>query len=231
MDEDDHRVRPRPPRQVQVGALRAGGAVAEGASALEQVEDQAGTVHSSRIVTEAAACLRSLAEAGAGTYDHRHGERHGAAADLLSGRPGDRGGGLALPVRAGSEHRQLGPVLHAPRARHASSCAPPSTFRRSRTIAPRSRRRSAPSPSGSGCSWRIAYARDRRRVALMASREDHCLLDLLWRNRRGELDMDVVCVISNHEDVRGEVRGAGRAVRAHPRDQGDEAAGRAAGAG
>src|ERR1700679_762865 len=53
--------------------------------------------------------------------------------------------------------------------------------------------------------WRIAYARDRRRVALMASREDHCLLDLLWRHRRGELDMDVICVISNHDDVRGEV--------------------------
>jgi formyltetrahydrofolate deformylase len=55
-------------------------------------------------------------------------------------------------------------------------------------------------------SWRIAYARDRRRVALMASREDHCLLDLLWRSRRGELDMDVVCVISNHESVGEEVR-------------------------
>lgn len=57
--------------------------------------------------------------------------------------------------------------------------------------------------------WRIAYARDRRRVALMASREDHCLLDLLWRNRRGELDMDVICVISNHADVRGEVDALG----------------------
>ncbi len=57
--------------------------------------------------------------------------------------------------------------------------------------------------------WRIAYARDRRRVALMASREDHCLLDLLWRQRRGELDMDVICVISNHEDVRGEVDALG----------------------
>ena len=53
--------------------------------------------------------------------------------------------------------------------------------------------------------WRISYARDRRRVALMASRSDHCLLDLLWRNRRGELDMDVKCVISNHDDVRPEV--------------------------
>jgi formyltetrahydrofolate deformylase len=57
--------------------------------------------------------------------------------------------------------------------------------------------------------WRIAYARDRRRVALMASREDHCLLDLLWRNRRGELDMDVVCVISNHDLLRDEVEALG----------------------
>jgi formyltetrahydrofolate deformylase len=60
-----------------------------------------------------------------------------------------------------------------------------------------------------GMEWRISYARDRRRVALMASREDHCLLDLLWRNRRGELDMDVTCVISNHEHVRDEVEALG----------------------
>jgi formyltetrahydrofolate deformylase len=46
-------------------------------------------------------------------------------------------------------------------------------------------------------------------VALMASREDHCLLDLLWRTRRGELQMDVTCVISNHEYVRGEVETVG----------------------
>jgi formyltetrahydrofolate deformylase len=60
-----------------------------------------------------------------------------------------------------------------------------------------------------GMHWRIAYASDRRRVALMASREDHCLLDLLWRNRRGELDMDVLCVISNHEQLREEVQALG----------------------
>jgi formyltetrahydrofolate deformylase len=63
--------------------------------------------------------------------------------------------------------------------------------------------------AGFGMSWRIAYASDRRRVALMASREDHCLLDLLWRNRRGELDMDVICVISNHEFLRAEVEALG----------------------
>jgi formyltetrahydrofolate deformylase len=53
--------------------------------------------------------------------------------------------------------------------------------------------------------WRIAYAHDRKRVALMASREDHCLFDLLWRQRRGELDMDVLAVVSNHTAVRPEV--------------------------
>ena len=37
-----------------------------------------------------------------------------------------------------------------------------------------------------------------KRVAIMVSRLDHCLLDLLWRSRRGELDLDVVTVVSNH---------------------------------
>ena len=57
-------------------------------------------------------------------------------------------------------------------------------------------------------SWR-SYARRARRVALMASTADHCLLDLLWRRRRGELDMETVCVISNHEDLRDEVEALG----------------------
>jgi formyltetrahydrofolate deformylase len=60
-----------------------------------------------------------------------------------------------------------------------------------------------------GMDWRIAYARERQRGALMASREDHCLLDLLWRQRRGELALDIACVISNHEDLRGEVESLG----------------------
>ena len=40
-----------------------------------------------------------------------------------------------------------------------------------------------------------------KRVAIMASKDDHCLLDLLWRNQRGELDMSVAMVISNHQDL------------------------------
>ena len=58
-------------------------------------------------------------------------------------------------------------------------------------------------------SWRISYPKQRRRVALMASRADHCLMDLLWRTRRGELDMEIACVISNHELLREEVEALG----------------------
>ena len=46
--------------------------------------------------------------------------------------------------------------------------------------------------------YRFAESSERKRVAIMASREDHCLLDLLWRWRAGELGGEVVCVISNH---------------------------------
>lgn len=52
----------------------------------------------------------------------------------------------------------------------------------------------------------ITEASKPKRVAILASREDHCLLDLLWRNRRGELDMSVVMVVSNHADLAEQVR-------------------------
>ncbi|MGE2692019.1 formyltetrahydrofolate deformylase [Mycolicibacterium pulveris] len=54
--------------------------------------------------------------------------------------------------------------------------------------------------------FRLTEAAKPKRVAIMASKEDHCLLDLLWRNRRGELDMAVVLVISNHPDLADQVR-------------------------
>ena len=38
----------------------------------------------------------------------------------------------------------------------------------------------------------------RRRVLIMVSKLDHCLVDLLYRNSIGELPMDVVAVVSNH---------------------------------
>ncbi|CAN5725170.1 formyltetrahydrofolate deformylase [soil metagenome] len=54
--------------------------------------------------------------------------------------------------------------------------------------------------------FRLTEASKPKRVAIMASKDDHCLLDLLWRNRRGELDMSVVMVISNHPDLADQVR-------------------------
>jgi formyltetrahydrofolate deformylase len=53
--------------------------------------------------------------------------------------------------------------------------------------------------------WRLVDAKRRKRVALFVSRYDHCLLDLLWRWRRDELEMDVVAVVSNHPDLQEEV--------------------------
>ena len=41
----------------------------------------------------------------------------------------------------------------------------------------------------------------RPRVAIFVSRQDHCLLDLLWRTRTGELPMEVPLVIANHPDL------------------------------
>jgi formyltetrahydrofolate deformylase len=57
-----------------------------------------------------------------------------------------------------------------------------------------------------GMDFRLTEAAKRKRVAIMASKEDHCLLDLLWRNRRGELDMAVVMVIANHPHLADDVR-------------------------
>ena len=66
--------------------------------------------------------------------------------------------------------------------------------------------RLAPIADEFGMEWRLTLAGARKRVALFASRSDHCLLELLWRWRRGELAMDVVCVISNHPDLETDVR-------------------------
>jgi formyltetrahydrofolate deformylase len=44
-----------------------------------------------------------------------------------------------------------------------------------------------------------------KRVAVMVSRYDHCLLDLLWRWRRGELGVNIGVVVSNWPDLEAEV--------------------------
>ncbi|HAC68427.1 formyltetrahydrofolate deformylase [Pseudomonas sp. JBR1] len=53
--------------------------------------------------------------------------------------------------------------------------------------------------------WRITDSAQRKRVVLMASRESHCLADLLHRWHSGELDCEIPCVISNHDTLRSMV--------------------------
>lgn len=57
--------------------------------------------------------------------------------------------------------------------------------------------------------WRLEPVTKRKRVAIFVSRYEHCLLDLLWRWRRGELRMDIVAVVSNHPDLESEVAAFG----------------------
>ncbi len=50
--------------------------------------------------------------------------------------------------------------------------------------------------------WSLRDPRVKQRVMLLASKSDHCLADLLYRWRIGELDMDISAVVSNHpQDV------------------------------
>lgn len=56
----------------------------------------------------------------------------------------------------------------------------------------------APIAARFAMDWALRLRGERRRVLIMASKFDHCLVDLLYRQRIGELAMDVVGVISNH---------------------------------
>jgi len=60
-----------------------------------------------------------------------------------------------------------------------------------------------------GGTFRLRDAAAATRVAVFVSRYDHCLLDLLWRTRRGELPIEVVQVVSNHTDLTADVAGFG----------------------
>ena len=50
--------------------------------------------------------------------------------------------------------------------------------------------------------WRISYTDTPKRMAILVSRYDHCLIDLLWRWDAGELDAKIPIIISNHPDLR-----------------------------
>jgi formyltetrahydrofolate deformylase len=58
-------------------------------------------------------------------------------------------------------------------------------------------------------TWRLWDAARPKRIAILVSRYDHCLQDLLWRWRRDELGAEIVLVASNHPDLREDVEALG----------------------
>jgi len=51
-------------------------------------------------------------------------------------------------------------------------------------------------------TWQLNDSAIKKRLVVLVSKQDHCLDDLLHRWRSGELQVDIPCVISNHEDLR-----------------------------
>ncbi len=62
------------------------------------------------------------------------------------------------------------------------------------------RRRFSELAAGLHMNWRLNFSDDARRVAILVSRQGHCLYDLLARWRAGELPCDMAAVISNWPD-------------------------------
>lgn len=50
--------------------------------------------------------------------------------------------------------------------------------------------------------WHTFRASRKKRLAIFVSKEDHCLMELLWQWRAGELDAEIAMVVSNHPDMR-----------------------------
>ncbi len=50
--------------------------------------------------------------------------------------------------------------------------------------------------------WQLTRAARPKRMALLASKQDHCLQELLWLWKKGELEAQIPLVVSNHPDAR-----------------------------
>lgn len=53
-----------------------------------------------------------------------------------------------------------------------------------------------------GMTYYLYFTDQKPRMALFVSKMSHCLYDLLARYKAGELDCDIPCIVSNHEDLR-----------------------------
>lgn len=50
--------------------------------------------------------------------------------------------------------------------------------------------------------WKLVPADEPTKVLIMVSKFDHCLDDLLYRLHKGEINMEVTAIVSNHKDLR-----------------------------
>ena len=57
--------------------------------------------------------------------------------------------------------------------------------------------------------WNIYHAVRKKRLAIFVSKEDHCLVELLWQWQAGDLDADIALVVSNHLDMKEYVESFG----------------------
>ncbi|MGC8669144.1 MAG: formyltetrahydrofolate deformylase [Chthonomonadales bacterium] len=64
-------------------------------------------------------------------------------------------------------------------------------------VLPRLERAFAPVAQQFAMTWRIARAGIPKRLAIFVTREDHCLQEILWQNRAGDLDARIAMVVSN----------------------------------
>jgi formyltetrahydrofolate deformylase len=78
-----------------------------------------------------------------------------------------------------------------------------------------------------GMQWRLWNGGEHKRMAVLVSRYDHCLLDLLWRWQRQELEAEAVMVCSNHPDLRAAVERFGLPYHHVPVARDDKAHGEA----
>ncbi len=78
------------------------------------------------------------------------------------------------------------------------------------------RERFSPLAESLSMTWRISDSAVRRRVVIVVSKQEHCLYDLLSRWQSRELDVEIPCVISNHETFRAFVEWHGIAFHHVP---------------
>ncbi len=84
------------------------------------------------------------------------------------------------------------------------------------------RRRFAPLAAELQMDWSLADSAHKKRVVVLVSKQEHCLYDLLARWQSKELDIEIPCVISNHDTFKGFVEWHGIPFHHVPVDPADK---------